>query len=71
MMCDILHRISKMWLLFVCCYLFGFGYFLVGFHVILVESVGKEVVVEGGTEESNDDGCGVMADLLDWFTDYY
>ena len=44
MMCDILHRISKMWLLFVCCYLFGFGYFLVGFHVILVESVGKEVV---------------------------
>ena len=29
------------------------------------------MVVEGGTEESNDDGCGVMADLLDWFTDYY
>ena len=31
----------------------------------------SQMVVEGGTEESNDDGCGVMADLLDWFTDYY
>lgn len=31
----------------------------------------SRMVVEGGTEESTDDGCRVMADLLDWFTDYY
>ena len=30
----------------------------------------SQMVIEGDAEQSND-GCGVMADLRNWFTDSY